>query len=232
MAYWDWGDNSRADAAPFTGRAWSCRTDLYSADVSVEATTSTNGTTLSFDEAEYTASKRLMEGGLINQTRLETAFLARNWTSMIYTASPSTQSAFGGPSVLLAGLYNFDPISMMNSPSLLNNTQRLLQRFFGEAVLANIGSSPTASRSGNVVNTQRRVVVNLPIAIPLAVLFLTSAVLIAAVLLLSRQHPLDLTQDPSSVAAVLRVIEHDPQIRDRFRAWNRDKGQTPERALG
>ena len=230
--YWDWDDDSRSRAAPFTGRAWSCRTDLYSASVSVEASTSTNGTSLSFDEAEYTASKRLMKGGLINQTRLETAFLAKNWTSMIYTASPSYQPAFGGPSVLLAGLYNFDPISMMNAASLLNNYQRLLQRFFGEAVLANIASSPTASRIGNVVNDQRRVVVNLPIAIPLAVLFLTSAVLMAAVLLLSRQHPLDLIQDPSSVAAVVKLIENNPQIRDRLKAWNRDKGQTPEQTLG
>ena len=230
--YWDWGDNATHGVAPFTGRAWSCGTYLYSANLSVEATSSTNGTTLRFDEAEYTASKRVMEGDLINQTRLETAFLARNWTSMIYTASPSTQPAFGGPSVLLAGLYNFDPVSMMRAPSLLNNTERLLQRFFGEAVLANIPSSPTASRRGNVVNTQRKVVVNLPIAIPLAVLFLTSAVLMAAVLLFTRQHPLDLTQDPSSVAAVVRLIEHNPQIRDRFMAWNRDKGSTPEHALG
>ena len=139
---------------------------------------------------------------------------------MIYTVD-GQGPPFGGPSVLLAATYSFDAKKMLDDVSLLHNAQKILQRFLGELVLASIADSPTLPQTGKVINVQRRVILNLPIGISLAVLFIMSAVLVALILIFSRQHPLNLDHDPASVAAVVKLIDQDSFPTATFKEWDR-----------
>ncbi|EXJ77095.1 hypothetical protein A1O3_10253 [Capronia epimyces CBS 606.96] len=216
------GDTSDSWNKYFKAAAWSCKTSFYAADMLVTATTGPSGTTLDVDDAVFNARRSLLPATSLDQDRFEDAFLNLNWTSMIYTPNTNSLPSFGGVSALLAAMYDFNPGSMMDTGSVGESARRIKQRFLGEMMIANIAENGPVVHTGQVIESPRRVVVNLPIAISLAVLFLVSAGLMAVVLFLSGRRPLQLHNDPASVAAVVKLIEGNSVIRDCFKA--RDDG--------
>lgn len=204
--------------------AWSCQSMFYAANMSVNASTTTTGTTVLVDDATFKARRQPVPNIVIDQERFETAFLHKNWTSMIYTADVNGQDSYGGPSALLAALHNFDSASLIDSGAVVKSAQKVRQRFLGEMVMATIAENAVeSSQTGQITDTQRRVIVNVPVAIALAVLFIVTSALIAAVLFLSSRRNLNLHHNPGSVAAVVKLIEGNTVIRDYFHAQNQRK---------
>lgn len=204
--------------------AWSCQSTFYAANMSVNASTTTTGTTVLVDDATFKARRQLVPNTVIDQERFETAFLHTNWTSMIYTADVNGQDSYGGPSALLAALYNFDSASLIDSGAVVENAQKIRQRFLGEIAVATIAENAVdSSQTGQITDTERRVIVNVPVAIALAVLFIVTSTLIGAVLFLSSRRDLNLHHNPGSVAAVVKLIEGNTVIRDSFHAQNQRK---------
>jgi len=210
-------------SSSFKAEAWSCQTTYYAADIPVTASTASNGTILQIDDEAFSAGKSPLQNAILDQSRFEAAFLDKNWTSMIYTPNYSDQENFGGASAILGALYDFNPASMIGTDTVVENARRIKQRFLGEMILATVANNNLISQSGQVTDTQRRIVVNLPVAISVAVLFIISAALIALVLLLSTARPLNLYHDPASVAAVVELIDGNTVIRDSSKILNPDK---------
>ncbi|KAK6373895.1 hypothetical protein LTS17_007864 [Exophiala oligosperma] len=208
---------SYSDSQWFRASAWSCSTTFYRADMPVSVSTGPAGSSLDIDDGTFNARRRLVESTFINQTRFENAFLNQNWTSVIYPSYPSSTPKWGGVSVLLAALYEFAPLSMIGKESVVDQAQRIKQRFLGEMMLNTVVRNPLTQQTGNVIVTERRVVVNLPIAVSLAVLFVLSAGLIAFALLASGRRQLNLYHDPASVAALVQLTEDDTVLRNRLK---------------
>lgn len=198
----------------FQASAWSCSTTFYRADMPVSVSTGPAGSLLGVDEATFSTHRQLLESTFLNQTRFENAFLNRNWTSVIYPSYPSSTPNWGGVSVLLAALYDFAPLSMIGEESVVDQAQRIKQRFLGEMMLNTIARNSPTQQTGTMTVTERRIVVNLPIAISLAVLFILSAGLIAFALWKSGRRPLNLYHDPASVAALVQLTEDDTILRN------------------
>lgn len=215
----------------FKAGAWSCQSTFYSANMSVNASTTTTGTNILVDEATFRARRGLLPKTVLDQERFETAFLHKNWTNMIYTPDYNGQNAYGGPSAPLAALYNFDSASLIDSSAVVENVHKIKQRFLGEMVMATVAENSPVSQTGQITNTQRRVVVNLPVAIPLAALFIITSVMIGAVLFLSSRRRLNLHNDPASVAAAVKLVEGNTTIRDSFDRLNQRKDLDVDDAL-
>ncbi|KIW24164.1 uncharacterized protein PV07_09894 [Cladophialophora immunda] len=207
----------------FKAAAWSCQTTYYAATMPVTASTAANGTILEINDAAFDAGRSLLQNTILDQTSFDAAFLDKNWTSMLYTANPTGQANFGGVSALLAALYDFDPARMIDADSVAENARRIKQHFLGEMVLATVTDNKPILQAGQVIDTQRRVVVNLPIGISLAVLFIISAGLVAAAWFLSIRRPLNLHNDPSSVAAVVKLIDGNTLIQGCSKTLDPDK---------
>ncbi|KIW10142.1 hypothetical protein PV08_11103 [Exophiala spinifera] len=202
----------------FRASAWSCGTTFYRADIPVSISTGPAGSVLGVDDATFIAHRRLVEPTVLNTTRFDNAFLNRNWTSMIYPSYPSSTPQWGGVSVLLAALYDFAPLSMFGKESVVNRAQKIKQRFLGEMMLNTVARNSPTQQAGTVTVTERRVLVNLPIAISLAVLFILSAALIAFALWESGRRHLNLFHDPASIAALIQLTEDDKPLRDYLKA--------------
>lgn len=219
----------------FKAGAWSCQSTFYAANMSVNASTTTSGTTILVDEATFNATRAIIPKTALDQERFKTAFLHKNWTSMLYTADVNGQDTYGGPSALLAALHNFDSTNIINSGTVVENAQKIKQRFLGEMVMATIAeTSPETSpvaETGQITETQRRVIVNLPIAIALATLFILTSIMIAALLLLSSRRHLNLHNDPASVAAVVTLVEGNHPIHEGFQKWDQRKDLDLDDAL-
>lgn len=229
--FWQGGTSNTVNSDLKVG-AWSCQSTFYAANMSVNASTTTTGTTFLVDDATFDAQRSIIPNSMIDQNRFETAFLHKNWTSMIYTADVNGRDSYGGASALLASIYDFDSASLIASPDVMRNLQRIKQRFLGEMVLATIaGNTVTAAQTGQITDTQRRVVVNTPVAIALAVLFFITSVLIGAILGLSSRRRLNLHNDPGSVAAVVKLIDGNKTIRESFHDWDKRKGRDMNQSL-
>jgi hypothetical protein len=215
----------------YKAEAWSCQSTFYTANMSVNASTTTTGTNILVDDATFHARRDLIPKAVLDQERFETAFLHRNWTNMIYTPDINGQNAYGGPSALLGALYNFDSASLMSSRAVMENVQKIKQRFLGEMVMATVAENSPVSQTGQITDTQRRVVVNLPVAIPLAALFIITSLMIGGVLLLSSRRQLNLHNDTASIAAVVKLVDGNPTIQDNFRTWNQRKDLDLDDAL-
>jgi len=219
----------------FKAGAWSCQSNFYAANMSVNASTSTSGTRILVDEATFNTHRAIIPNMALSQERFGTAFLNKNWTSMIYTADVNGQDAYGGPSALLAALHNFDSTNIINSGTVVATAQKIKQRFLGEMVMATIAeTSPQnapIAEIGRITDTQRRVIVNLPIAVALASLFILTSIIIAFLLLLSNRRHLHLHNDPASAAAVVALVEGNRTIHEAFQSWNQRKDLDLDDAL-
>ncbi|KAK5559571.1 hypothetical protein LTR46_002613 [Exophiala xenobiotica] len=198
----------------FHASAWSCETNFYRADIPVSVSTGTSGTSLDVDDSVFHAHRSLLQPIVFNQARFEGAFLNQNWTSVIYTTQPSQSPNFGGVSALLGALYDFTPAAMLGANSVVEHAQRIKQRFLGEMALNTITNNSPITQSGSITNTERRVVVNLPVAIALAILFTISAGLTGLALWTSSRRSLNLHNDPASVAAVIKLTNTNTMLRD------------------
>ncbi|KAJ4529589.1 hypothetical protein HRR86_003382 [Exophiala dermatitidis] len=208
----------------FKAAAWSCQSSFYVAEMPVTTTTGISGTVVDVDDSLFAAQRSLVSPRILDQTRFETAFLARNWTSMIYSPDIDAVPNFGGASALLAAAYDLDPISMIQDGALGETARRIKQRFLGEMMVASISANTASLQTGQVTESPRRVVVNLPIAVSLAVLFIVAAGLTAVALFVSKQRPLNLYNDPASVAAVVKLIEGNSVLRDCFKPQDASRG--------
>ncbi|KAK5046978.1 hypothetical protein LTR84_006920 [Exophiala bonariae] len=218
------GDTDNTTNSDLKVGAWSCESEFYAANMAVNASTTTTGTTISVDEAIFDANRKIVPATVIDRKRFESAFLHKNWTSMLYTADPNGRAPYGGPSALLAALYDFDSSSLIASNDSVKDFQRIKQRFFGEMALATIaGNAVDDSQTIQLTDTQNRVVVNLPVAITLAVLFIITSAMIGVLLLLSNRRPLNLHDDPNAVAAVVKLIDGNQVINGRFHDWDENK---------
>ncbi len=206
------------DSLWFHASAWSCKTTFYGADMPVSVSTGASGTSLAVDDSVFNDHRSVVQSTVFDQARFERAFLNRNWTSVIYTTQPSQSPNFGGVSALLAALYDFTPVAMLGADSVVEHAQRIKQRFLGEMALNTITNNSPVTQSGSTTNTERRVVVNLPVAIALAVLFTISAGLTSLALWTSPRRSLNLHNDPASVAAVIKLTNTNTILRDFFKA--------------
>ena len=200
---------------------------------------------VSIDEKSFNETKVALDPSLVDLQNFEGLFLNQSWSA--YFQPPNGYNAvrpvFGGPLILLAALLGdtgFNLNTTFEGVDLLDKAQRVKQRFFGEALQTAFVSSSDSSEqdiqhiSAQLTTTQIRLIASYSIGITLGLILLLSAALIAFVLYCSRlsRRPLNLVRDPGSAAAVMLMISHNAEIRNRFRGFDKIPEDSMKSLLG
>ena len=187
-----------------------CTHRYHQGEVVVTADLGQENTALSFDEADYMASRIPVESSLLDTPRFQELFLSRNWS--YHFVNPSNVSPVnGGPAALLAAFYNNSMAAMMDDPGLVARASQLKQRFLGE-VLQDALSFMTPNEDtdivGTISTTSRRIVVISVMALTLSVTLALQLLLLCVVFFESRlsRRPLGLYSDPVSVISTASLV--------------------------
>jgi hypothetical protein len=205
----------------FTMAGQACQNTYYTGYSTATVTLGQGQSLVEIDEAQYQSNRAPISARVANTTAFDNVFFDANWTVHLnakkFSAS-SPEAGFyysTGPANLLAPLYDFSPEQIIADPLIGGNMERVRRRFFAEVLRDTfdlMATKDAVETTGSVLTTTRRVIVVSPIAIALEVIILVQAVLLAAVLYLTRpsRRPLGLTEDPAPVMSVARLISHDP----------------------
>ncbi|KAI4719200.1 hypothetical protein E4T48_04508 [Aureobasidium sp. EXF-10727] len=234
MFFIDTGNQSHQ---PNQVRAHLCATSFYAGVATITVSLNQTSTTVNFDKDEYIENAKQLDSQKYKLAQLVNAFISPHWQSLFM------QTEFAGPLLALASSpdYNSDPTSMVNSTSLLDRGSNLFQHFFGEMLLMtlqqnsqlNISPSGSQLRTNAVMGersiTERRIVASPGIGIAIGLLIMVSTCCIVVVTYYSRvcRRPLNLLEDPGTIAAAASSICADANARAIFEGSD----QLPTEAL-
>ena len=229
--------------SPNQSLAQLCSSYYYTAsNVTAFVESTATASRVSFDEENFNRSRIALNVSLIDLHSFEALFLNPNWSA--YYQPPGgfeeIRPVLGGPLALLAATFGnsgFDIDEMFEGIGLVEHAQRVKQRFFGEALQASFVSTGTNSIEripGQITTTQTRLIADVGIGIALGIILFLTAVMTALVYYCSRlkRRPLNLTQDPGSAAAVMKMISDDLKIRDYFRGFDKIPEDSMKTILG
>ncbi|TGJ83738.1 hypothetical protein E0Z10_g5028 [Xylaria hypoxylon] len=191
-----------------------CQYIYYVGNSSTTVTMGQGQSIVAVNETEYHLSKAPLAATIANTVAIDNIFFDLNWTvhldasKLINSASVAEST---GPANLLAALYRFSQAQVVAGTSIANNLQRIRKQFFAELLHSAFevrAVTNAVSVPGTVITSSRRVVVVSAVAIALEVVLLIQAILIATVFYTTRSsnRPLGLTEDPSSIVGVARLI--------------------------
>lgn len=197
---------------------------------------------VSIDERSFNETKVPLDPSIVDLQNFEDLFLNQSWSA--YFQPPNGYNAvrpvFGGPLILLAALLGDTGFSLnttFEGVGLLDKAQRVKQRFFGEAIqtaFVSTSEQDVQHISAQLTTTQIRLIASYGIGITLGLILLLSAALITFVHYCSRlsRRPLNLIRDPGSAAAVMLMISHNAEIRNRFRGFDKIPEDSMKSLLG
>ena len=197
---------------------------------------------ISIDEKTFNQTKIALDPSLVDLQSFEDLFLNPNWSA--YFQPPNGYNAerpvFGGPLILLAALLGDTGFSLnttFDDTGLLDQAQRVKQRFFGEALqtaFVSAGKENAQQISAQLTIPQTRLSASYGIGITLGLILILSAAMIIFVYYCSRpsRRSLNLNRDPGSAAAVTLMISHDAKIRDCFRGFDKIPEDSMRTILG
>ncbi|CAD0085301.1 unnamed protein product [Aureobasidium mustum] len=219
-------DTGSQSPQPNRFRAHFCSTGFYAGIATATVQLNKTSTVVTLDEDEYSRNAKQLNSETYRTSQLVDAFISPHWTSLFI------QSEFAGPLLALASSpdYDSDPVSMINSTSLMDRASKLFQHFFGEMLLMTLqrnsqlsidpASSQLESKAviGKSSITERRIVASLGIGITIGSLFVISGFCIAVVAYNSRvcRRPLNLFQDPGTIAAAASTVIANDKARAIF----------------
>lgn len=249
----DWGlgyAENQTFLSNFTMQGHICISSYYVARLPVIMRTSTLDSTMKIDDELFREKRVRVPPGLLDVGSLQDLSMAGNWTHYMAITTDDAfraKAPMDGPGIILAAMHDFSLSNLVRSTQLVEEAQRLKQRFFGEILQRSLLQSSTAetqSSTGELTQIERRVVVVPEVGILMAVLFFVSFLLLAFTHWFSRprQRPLHLFVDPSTplglgslvaskrdVLVPLKPLDHSSK-RER-KAALRDKGYAVTRGV-
>ncbi|KAI1106361.1 hypothetical protein F4804DRAFT_330350 [Jackrogersella minutella] len=216
-----WSDNMTATDVTIVGQA--CYSKYYMGDTN--ATVNFNGGSslvqVNIDEPQYMSSRVQIPSTTANMSTFQDTFLSSNWSIHLRQPTQNAQAYALGPATLLSALYNFSPGQMINDSSILQNTGKLKQRFFGELLrdqFDDVSSNTPTSISGTTSENRRRVVVVPAVAIVLEITLGIQLILLAVVFFMTRlsRRPLGLVTDPAPAMSIAKLIAKEPGTLESF----------------
>jgi len=205
-----------------------CKSTYFSANLPVTVSSFGSSSTISFDMMRFNITKDAVDVSHLNITGFESSFLSQDWSTKFHSpdlaSNPllSLRPKFGGPLALVGAQNDFNLQTMFRNPNIVDQARRIKQRFFGEAIMASFtntnNQSPIVTVGGNISIGERRIVASFPVGILLTAVFLLCSLQIGLVTGYTRLHerPLNLSQDPSSVAALASLVSTGQNTRALF----------------
>ena len=220
-----------------------CSSDYYIAsNVTTTVDSTVTSSLVRFDEASFNQTKVALDPSLVDLRNFEDLFLSQNWSA--YFQPPNGYSAarpvFGGPLILLAELLGDAGCTLnttIESLGLLDQAQKVKQRFFGEALQAafvSTGKQNAQQISAQLRTAQTRLIASYGIGITLGLILILSAAMTTFIYYCSRlsRRPLNLIRDPGSAAAATLMISHDAKVRDCFKGFDKIPENSMKTILG
>ncbi|KAI1174675.1 hypothetical protein F4777DRAFT_553044 [Nemania sp. FL0916] len=202
-----------------------CQYTYYIGNSSTTVTMGQGQSTIAINETEYHLSKMPLAATIANTAAIDKVFFNLNWTlhldSFQRSNSITQRQSNTGPANLLSALYRISQARLLADESVIESLRRIRKRFFAELFHSAFeleAVENAVSIPGTVTTSSRRVVAVSAVANALEVVLLIQSILIATVLYTTRpsKRPLGLTEDPSSVVGVARLISHDPSVVETF----------------
>lgn len=201
-----------------------CRQNYYMGEIAVTAFLTDGSSVLTFDEAEFNRVRVPIDQGRMDIATFQEVFLGTDWNAYMVSAQDDRPAA-GGPSNLLAALYNFTMTEMIADIEITVKASRIKQRAFGEALQASFQSLPdTTEVTGQIVRLRRRVVVMQAIAITLEVVLFLQMLLLICVMFHSHANnrSLGLSHDPAYQNTILSLLATQEGTQNELRTCYRD----------
>lgn len=215
------GNWNGTNAENSTYAVTSCITLYLTANIPVQVTASSHGSTLGFDRNVFDRSSRTMDSTDFNVTEFGQSSLSgarslgiTEFVSELYGTDITGNMrlpSFSNPLLTMAGKYASNPTAMMADVNTFHEAQIFKQRFFSEAVLvalsdsiANISAVEIA-----VTRTAPRLVVNFSIAITIGILLFLLGLATVGLLNFARfrARPLGLAYDPNVPSTVALLVQ-------------------------
>lgn len=225
----------------FQARGQICKSSYFSAELPVTVTNNGSSSTFNFDTAQFNTSKSAVSSNDIDISAFEKAFMSSDWQSKfqapISTSNPPTsRPKLGGPLTLLGARNNFDITKMMDNPNLVDEARQIKQRFFGESLLATLGTPGTPSLDlvkGQILVSEQKIVVSLSVGIILIVALLVSSLVTGLVMGYTRlnERPLNLSQDPATTKGMASLISAGQNTRAAFDGLDTSSENAMQRQL-
>lgn len=223
MTEWqgDWGED---EFNTFNLSGHSCTFDHFFANLSVTAQISGSESILAFDGGEFHSKRRPITNDFMNLTQFEDNFMSAVWASYLVTPQSSIRPSGSGPAALLLALENFSLNSTVNDTSIVSKATTVRQRYFGEILLAHLGTSGGVRESvpGNVSIVRTRIAVVRIVAFCLEVTLAVEVLLLSLVWWLTRPQyrQLGLVSDPAFAATTASLITENPTTLETFELFH------------
>lgn len=208
--------------------AYACRSEHTMARMTVQASSKSSGLTLEFDEALFDKTREPVPAEVLDPASLHELYSSPEWYE--YLPQPKLLSTYitgdvppplHGAAALLGTSYDFNVTTMMTADDLPQKAAKMRRRFFSETLRTSLDSLQDASVEhipGTRSASDRRILVNRPIAMALCALLSVSFFSFAALIWLCRpsRRPLHLQRDPSSVLGLCETISATPAVLNLF----------------
>lgn len=163
-----------------------------------------------YNETDFDRDRSNVTGEVVDMQRFESTIFHNRWGE--YVAGPDEpRLTFGGLSVILAALYQFNLTAMMHDKDVMTKASCVKQRIFGEALQYSIQQGDPLQQtvhSGTVTVVQRRVLVISGVLMAIAALLSMILCLLSVIwyTIWVRKRPLYLKLDPSSTIGAATLI--------------------------
>ncbi|KAI0107195.1 hypothetical protein GGR51DRAFT_571105 [Nemania sp. FL0031] len=213
------------NSSPISAKA--CQNTYYVGHSTTSVTMGQGQSIVTINETEYHSTKEPLPSTIANTAAIDNIFFDLNWTVYLDAAPFRTfySDESPGPANLLATLHHFSHEEVVADASIAKDLQRIRKQFFAEVLhsafeLRTVAN--TISVPGSVITSSRRVVVVSGVAIVLEIVLLIQAILIATVFYTTRPstRPLGLTEDPSTVVSVAKLISNNARTVNAFTSYS------------
>jgi len=230
---------------PFQYTAKLCEAKYFVSDVSASVLISPSSTTAFFDSAEFTRNQKPLDLVHYNISQIETSFFGPDWSRKITgdgfisyewsSADPNFDGPFLG--ISSAPQYGRDVQKMIESSTLVDDAQKLHQRYVGEMLLSSLtaqGLEKPQSIKAKVLSAERRIVVIVGVGTTISVLLFISSLCIIGVAFYTRlsRRPLNIYHEPGSIAAAASLIASSAKVRATFDGFDKLSRSSVQSRLG
>ncbi|KAI0544206.1 hypothetical protein F4679DRAFT_591751 [Xylaria curta] len=227
-----------SDRSNFSMTGQACQNTYYVGHATTSMTMGQGQSTFTVNETEYQLNKIPMAASLANTAAIDNIFFNSNWTVHLDAAhfTGNLISASAGPANLIAAQYQFSHQLVVADTSIAQILRRIRRQFFAELLHSTFelqAVTNAINTTGSVITSSRRVVVVSGVAIALEFVLFTLIILIATIWYITRpsRRPLGLTEDPSSIVSVAKLISGSPSTVKIFAECSEGTANNLERLL-
>ncbi|KUJ07862.1 uncharacterized protein LY89DRAFT_789522 [Mollisia scopiformis] len=201
-----------SNTSTFQLRSYLCSTSYVSADLNVDLSISAPNTSVAFSEEMFNKSTNAIPSTNFDSGMFNDAFFNNYWMNKLNVSQEG--GSYVGPALPLAAKYGYNVTAMLADPDLISTAQQVLQRFFGESVLAAFGeATPLISPplAGSMTIQKQRIVASSGIGITLASILFLTTVMTFLVFFHSRasRRNLNLDRDPAPAVAIASLLKSE-----------------------